>query len=60
METLRQLISDNKEIALGMLIIYILGFIFKITKIIIKERKNKWNYIFNIVLLIFLLLKYKI
>lgn len=41
METLRQLISDNKEIALGMLIIYILGFIFKITKIIIKERKNK-------------------
>lgn len=56
METLRQLISDNKEIALGMLIIYVLGFIFKITKIILKERKNKWDYIFNMVLLIFLLL----
>ena len=41
METLKQLISNNKEIALAMLIIYILGFIFKLTKIIINERKNK-------------------
>lgn len=41
MEALKQLISENKEIALAMLIIYILGFIFKLIKLIIKERKNK-------------------
>lgn len=41
METLRMLISENREIALIMLMIYVLGVIFKITKVILKERKNK-------------------
>ncbi|WP_279285820.1 hypothetical protein [Clostridium sp. SM-530-WT-3G] len=41
MEALKQLIADNKEIFLVLLVIYVLGIVFKIIKSIKKEMKNK-------------------
>lgn len=41
MERLRELINNNIELVVLLVVIYVLGFIHKIIKTIIKEKNNK-------------------
>lgn len=40
-EGLRKLINDHMEIVIALIFIYVLGFVYRIVRNIIKEKNNK-------------------